>query len=59
MDYEFVKDQLESKKQDLLKKLESADLTPEDSIAYQLELDNYQYILEMTDMNYFQRGLNN
>ncbi|MFB6467777.1 DUF3896 family protein [Cytobacillus sp. Hz8] len=56
MDYFEVKSQLTAKIQDLNKKLENNQLTVEDHDSIKRSIYNYQYILELTDMNHFERG---
>ncbi|WP_462413292.1 DUF3896 family protein [Neobacillus sp. Marseille-QA0830] len=57
MEYQEVKEVLEGMRQDLLRKLEDASLTKEDKINIQKSIYNYEYIIELTDMNHFERGL--
>lgn len=57
MDYLDIKEQLEIQKHALLKKLEDPALTPEEYEALQNSVNNYNYIIELTDMNHFERGI--
>lgn len=54
--YQEMKDRLETQKLDLVKKLENPTITESERRDIQLSIDNYQYILDLTDMNYYERG---
>ncbi|WP_075982926.1 DUF3896 family protein [Bacillus massilinigeriensis] len=56
MDYLEIKDQLSSTILNLSKQLESKDLAKEEYEEIKRTINNYQYILELTDMNHFERG---
>lgn len=56
MDFHEVKDQLELHKQNLIKKLQNGNLTKEESETVRSSIDNYEYIIELTDMNHYERG---
>lgn len=50
------KKHLELKKQQLCKKLTSVKLTEEERKQIHLEIDNYEYILNLVEMNHYERG---
>lgn len=56
MKYNEVKEILDDTKQDLVNKMKDPDLTGEDIEKIQKFIANYDYIIELTDMNYFERG---
>lgn len=56
MNYQEVKKQLEVSKNELQKKLEVQILSMEERKNLQHAIDNYEYIIELTDMNHFERG---
>lgn len=56
MHYQETKEILEAAKLDLLKKLEKQNLSMEEKEKIQLSIMNYDYIIELTDMNHFERG---
>lgn len=56
MDFHEVKDQLELHKQNLIKKLQNGNLTKEELETVRSSIDNYEYIIELTDMNHYERG---
>jgi hypothetical protein len=55
--YHEIKERLEGQKQDLLSKLQDATLTDRERETIQMSIDNYQYILDLVEMNYFERGI--
>ncbi|QWG85065.1 DUF3896 family protein [Bacillus mycoides] len=55
-DYQATKKYLELKKQQLCKKLTSVKLTEEERKQIHLEIDNYEYILNLVEMNHYERG---
>jgi hypothetical protein len=57
MDYQEVKEVLEALKITLMKKIEDPNLSKEEKRNIQYSIYNYDYIIELTDMNHFQRGL--
>lgn len=57
MNYQEVKQRLEAVKFNLEKKLKNSRLTKEEIETIQKSIDNYEYIIELTDMNYFERGI--
>lgn len=59
MDYQEVKTILEVSKNELQKKLESQNLSEEERTNLQYSIKNYEYIIELTDMNHFERGFVN
>jgi hypothetical protein len=56
MKYVEVKEQLEASKLELVKKLKNPNLTKEEYETIKKSIDNYEYIIELTDMNHFERG---
>jgi hypothetical protein len=56
MKYLEVKEKLEASKLELLKKLKTPNLTKEEYETIKKSIDNYDYIIELTDMNHFERG---
>ncbi|MGE7865002.1 DUF3896 family protein [Bacillus paramycoides] len=55
-DYHATKKHLELKKELLCKKLTSVKLTEEERKQIYLEIDNYEYILNLVEMNHYERG---
>ncbi|MGG0761147.1 DUF3896 family protein [Bacillus paramycoides] len=55
-DYHATKKHLELKKEQLFKKLTSVKLTEEERKQIYLEIDNYEYILNLVEMNHYERG---
>jgi hypothetical protein len=56
MKYVEVKEKLEAVKLELVKKLKNPNLTKEEYETIKKSIDNYDYIIELTDMNHFERG---
>ncbi|MDM5188259.1 DUF3896 family protein [Bacillus sp. DX4.1] len=56
-DYRETKKQLELKKQLLCKQLTSVNLTEEDRNQIKMAIDNYEYILNLVEMNHYERGI--
>ncbi|OIK13088.1 hypothetical protein BIV60_14875 [Bacillus sp. MUM 116] len=56
MDYLEVILCLEKNKMNLVKMLEAQNLSNEQLESIQHSIDNYNYIIELTEMNYFERG---
>ncbi len=56
MYYEEVKAKLEDSKYVLMKRMKTSTLSNEELEALQKKLQNYDYIIELTDMNHFGRG---
>ncbi|WP_379967670.1 DUF3896 family protein [Ectobacillus sp. sgz5001026] len=54
--YQEIKNRLEAQKQQLVEKLETSSITESERQDIQLTIDNYQYILDLADMNYYERG---
>ncbi len=57
MDYLDVKEQLELQKMNVLKKLDNPDLPKEQVEKLRNFVDNYDYMIELTEMNHFERGI--
>ena len=55
-DYHATKKYLEGKKQKLCNKLSSMHLSKEEREQLKLEIDNYDYILNLVEMNHYERG---
>ncbi|PGK37689.1 hypothetical protein CN907_16250 [Bacillus anthracis] len=55
-DYHATKKYLEEKKQQLCKKLSSKNLSKKEREQLKLEIDNYEYILNVVEMNHYERG---
>lgn len=56
MNYQEVKKILEASKLDLLKKMKNPNMSKEELDAIRHSIDNYEYMIELTDMNHFERG---
>ncbi|XJZ26627.1 DUF3896 family protein [Bacillota bacterium Lsc_1132] len=56
MDYLAVKEQLELHKLNLVKKLDNPNLTKEEYESLKNSIKNFDYIIELTEMNHFERG---
>jgi hypothetical protein len=50
------KELLEAVKQDLLNKMQDPHLTLEEKENLQKSVMNYEYIIELADMNHYERG---
>ncbi|MGG5252673.1 DUF3896 family protein [Neobacillus sp. SM06] len=57
MDYLDVKEQLELQKMNVLKKLDNPELTKEEHENLKNLINNYDYMIELTEMNHFERGI--
>jgi hypothetical protein len=57
LEYKEVKQQLEATKQKLSNKLQNPSLSIGEREDIQKTLINYEYIIELTDMNHFERGM--
>lgn len=55
--YGEIKEMLEQEKQKLIQQLEKQTLTSKEQQTIHLSIANYDYILELVDMNHFNRGL--
>ncbi len=55
-DYHATKKHLELKKQQLFKKLCSVKLSEKEREQIKHEIDNYEYILNLVEMNHYERG---
>ncbi|WP_374724017.1 DUF3896 family protein [Calidifontibacillus erzurumensis] len=56
MNYQELIATMEERKAILLKQLEDNKLSKEDYDTIQNSIDNYDYIIELIEMNYFERG---
>lgn len=57
MNYREIIEQLEGQKQNLITRLENTNLSKEEYEAIQRSIENYQYIIELTEMNHYERGI--
>ncbi|MBJ8111259.1 DUF3896 family protein [Bacillus cereus group sp. N6] len=55
-DYQATKKYLEEKKQQLCNKLSCKHLSKKEREQLKLEIDNYEYILNLAEMNHYERG---
>ena len=55
-DYHATKKYVEEKKQQLCTKLSSIHLSKKEREQLKLEIDNYEYILNVVEMNHYERG---
>ncbi|MGG0458432.1 DUF3896 family protein [Bacillus mycoides] len=55
-DYHATKKHLELKKEQLCNKLSSMKLSEKEREQLKLEIDNYEYILNLVEMNHYERG---
>lgn len=56
MDYREIITSIEKIKLNLFKMLEDNNLSQEEYDSIQHSIDNYNYIIELTEMNHFKRG---
>lgn len=56
MNYQEVKSQLEALQMQLANKMQHPDLSIEEKNELQRAIANYDYIIELTCMNHFERG---
>ncbi len=56
MNYQEVKEKLEASKLELINKMKNKDLSKDELENLKRAIDNYNYIIELTDMNHFERG---
>lgn len=57
MNYLEVKKVLERLRLELVKRIEDPNLTKEEKEEIQWSIYNYEYIIELTDMNHYERGI--
>lgn len=55
-DYHTTKKYLEEKKELLYNKLSSMHLSKKEREQLKLEIDNYEYIINVVEMNHYERG---
>ncbi|MEI4802209.1 DUF3896 family protein [Bacillus sp. NPDC077411] len=55
--YHEIKKQLESQKSHLCKRLTDVKLTENERNEIKRMIDNYEYILNLVEMNHFERGI--
>lgn len=56
MDYQEVKSRLEALQMQLAEKMQNPSLSMDEKIELQKAIANYDYIIELTCMNHFERG---
>lgn len=56
MNYQETKQNLEALKLELINDMQNRKLTNEEKEIIQRSIKNYEYIIELTDMNHFERG---
>ncbi|CAM3768385.1 DUF3896 family protein [Cytobacillus oceanisediminis] len=56
MDYLEVKERLEASKLELMNRMQDTHLLEDEKENIQKFIENYDYIIELTDMNHFERG---
>lgn len=56
MDFQETKNKLEALKKELVEKVKDPSTTKEELERIQKSIDNYEYIIELTEMNHFERG---
>ncbi|MBE4909962.1 DUF3896 family protein [Bacillus luteolus] len=56
MDYKQVKEKLEASKMELIHKLQKPNLSHEEKDNLEKSIANIDYIIELTDMNHYERG---
>lgn len=59
MNYNDIIGNLEENKRKLMERLEKKDLSKEEYESVQNSINNYDYIIELTEMNHFERGFIN
>lgn len=59
MNYKDIIGNLEENKRKLMERLEKKDLSREEYESLQNSIYNYDYIIELTEMNHFERGFVN
>lgn len=59
MNYKDIIVNLEENKRKLIERLENKDLAKEEHELVQNSINNYDYIIELTEMNHFERGFTN
>lgn len=56
MDFKEVKETLEALKSQLMNEMQNPNLSSEEKEKIQKSIINYEYIIELTDINHFERG---
>lgn len=56
MNHEEIKERLEAVKQELLNKMHNPELSSEERENLLRSIMNYEYIIELADMNHYGRG---
>lgn len=57
MDYHYIIAKLEEDKRKLTEKLENKDLPKAEYETIKHSIENYDYIIQLTEMNHFERGI--
>lgn len=57
MNYEEIIAKLKENREKSAKMLESGELSKEELESIKKTIDNYNYIIELTEMNHFERGM--
>ena len=56
MEYKKTKEELEGLRLELVNKMNNPNLSVEEKKSIEKSIDNYDYIIELTDMNHYERG---
>ena len=56
MEYKKTKEELEGLRLELVNKMNNPNLSVEEKKSIEKSIDNYEYIIELTDMNHYERG---
>lgn len=56
MNYNEIKEKLEAVRLDLTEKIQNPNLTAEEKEIIKNSILNYEYMIELTEMNHFERG---
>jgi predicted transcriptional regulator YdeE len=57
MDYQYIIAKLEDDKRKLTEKLENKELPKTEYETIKHSIENYDYIIQLTEMNHFERGI--
>lgn len=56
MNYLEIKEKLEAARLELIKKMQDPSILDKEKDKLQYTIENYEYMIELTDMNHFERG---
>ncbi|WP_053435119.1 DUF3896 family protein [Sporosarcina globispora] len=56
MNYLEIKEKLEAARQELLMRMDDQNVSGREKETLQKKIDNYEYMIELTEMNHFERG---